>query len=80
VLQLRRCGDRKYDNIICVFPTICRFFVQLVILIAPTERIAEFGWLMVGWNSTIPNIPRLETVNVLPSISVGVNFFVLSSG
>jgi hypothetical protein len=42
--------------------------------IAPTDRIAELGWLMIELNSTIPNIPKLETVNVLPSISVGNSF------
>jgi hypothetical protein len=38
---------------------------------------AELGWLMIELNSTIPNIPRLETVNVLPSIRWGNVFFFL---
>ena len=42
---------------------------------APTESIAEFGWLMIDVNSEMPNIPKLETVKVLPSISAGCNFF-----
>ena len=44
-------------------------------IIAPTDNIAELGWFIIDVNSLIPNIPRLEIVKVLPSISVGFNFF-----
>src|SRR5690606_14004785 len=43
-------------------------------MIAPTDKIAEFGWLIIEVNSSIPNIPKLETVKVEPSISLGCNF------
>ncbi|MEY4084582.1 MAG: hypothetical protein RL074_369 [Bacteroidota bacterium] len=57
------------DNIIVLPTTIWPFLTTGFSTIAPTERIAELGWLMIELNSVIPNIPRLETVNVLPSIS-----------
>ena len=42
------------------------------------DKIAEFGWLIIEVNSSIPNIPKLETVNVLPCISSGDNFLSLA--
>ena len=33
---------------------------------APTARIAEFGGLMIAVNSSMPQAPRFEIVNVLP--------------
>src|SRR5690606_11846155 len=46
--------------------------------IAPTDNIAPSGELMIEVNSSIPNIPKLETVNVEPSQSAGCNFLALA--
>src|SRR5690606_39795168 len=43
-----------------------------------TDNMAEFGWLIMDVKLSIPNIPKLEIVNVLPSISCGVNFLFLA--
>ncbi len=43
---------------------------------APTARIHESGGLMMAVNSSIPNIPRLLMVKVLPSQSAWLQFFI----
>ena len=44
-------------------------------MIAPTDKIAEFGWFIIDVKLSMPNMPKLEMVKVLPSISWGVSFF-----
>jgi hypothetical protein len=73
-------GDRTLVKASSYFLHNLTVFNHWFSTIAPTDRIAELGWLMIELNSTIPNIPRLETVNVLPSISVGNSFCFSSSG
>ena len=62
-------------NFIVLLTTILSLITTGFLLIAPTDKIAELGWLIIEVNSWIPNIPKLETVKVLPSISSGLNFF-----
>ncbi len=44
-------------------------------LIAPTARMVAAGGLMTAVNSSIPYIPRFETVKVAPWYSSGASFF-----
>ena len=41
-------------------------------LIAPTPKIEEFGWLIIGRPKTQPKIPKFVTVNVDPDNSEGL--------
>src|SRR5690606_10802777 len=50
-------------------------FTTGICCIAPTDKIAPSGELIIDVYSSIPNIPRLDTVNVEPSHSDGCNFF-----
>ena len=55
--------------------TILSFIMAGFWTILPTDKIAEFGWFIIEVKDSMPNIPRLDIVNVLPSISEGFYFF-----
>src|SRR5690606_29408 len=65
-------------NFITLPGTTAPFFTTGICWIAPTDKIAPSGELIIDVNSSIPNIPKLETVKVDPSQSAGVNFLDLA--
>src|SRR5690606_12773298 len=69
--------DRVTFMILPIF--ISPFLTITVSLIPPTAKIQASGGLIIAVNSSIPNIPKLETVKVLPSQSFGCSslFFAL---
>ena len=44
-----------------------------VSIVAEIPKIAEFGWLIMGLNDLVPNIPRLVIEKVDPDISAAFN-------
>ena len=61
-----------------MFPiAISLFFTIGFCFMAPTAKIHASGGLMIAVNSSIPNIPRLDTVNVFPESSSKLIFLFL---